>query len=70
MFFFMENPIKMDDLGENPLFSETSIMWIMFLNLFNFRMLNHLIPRKLQHTPGNAPSQLWKESHCSLLVKL
>ena len=21
----MENPIKMDDLGENPLFSETSI---------------------------------------------
>ena len=22
----MENPIKMDDLGENPLFSETSIL--------------------------------------------
>ena len=25
-WFIMENPIKMDDLGENPLFSETS-MW-------------------------------------------
>ena len=24
-WFIMENPVKMDDLGENPLFSETSI---------------------------------------------
>ena len=24
-WFIMENPIKMDDLGENPLFSETPI---------------------------------------------
>ena len=24
-WFILENPIKMDDLGENPLFSETSI---------------------------------------------
>ena len=32
------------------------------------------IPRKLQHTPrahpGNPPSQLWKEFHYSLLVKV
>ena len=27
----MENPIKMDDLGENPLFSETPIYFFSFL---------------------------------------
>ena len=27
-WFIMEHPIKMDDLGGNPLFSETSILWI------------------------------------------
>ena len=27
MVKIMENPIKMDDLGENPLFSETSIYY-------------------------------------------
>ena len=28
-WFLLENPIKMDDLGENPLFSETSIVSIL-----------------------------------------
>ena len=28
MFFLMENPSKMDDLGGKPLFSETSICWV------------------------------------------
>jgi len=30
-WFIMENPIKMDDLGGNPLFSETPISFPMFL---------------------------------------
>ena len=29
-----------------------------------------IYPRELQHTPGNPPSQLWKESLYSPLVKV
>ena len=36
MVKIMENPIKMDDLGENPLFSETSICHTCILKVDRF----------------------------------
>ena len=36
MVKIMENPIKMDDLGENPLFLETSICFSVDLQLLSF----------------------------------
>ena len=43
-WFMMENPIQMDDLGENPLFSETLICYEWWsLSIFNYRLSESLV---------------------------
>ena len=39
-----------------------------FSDQFTFVQENYNTP--LEHTPGNPPGQLWKESHFGLLVKV
>ena len=81
IFHFHQDPWRNDPLWRSYFSDEGFSPRIAFLDLFSrrgsyfFRWVETTnYPRKLQHTPRahprQSPSQLWKESLCSLLVKV
>ena len=53
MVKIMENPIKMDDLGENPLFLETPISSLVLLVVFTHTICFHVLKGQLKRFSCN-----------------